>query len=140
MLYKSVFKPENMKAKKLYTYSSHNFLNYFLKICLFILEMGEGQRERERETQAASALNAEPNTGLDLTILRSQSEPKPRVRHLTNCTTQVTPLFLNSWKSWHICVNKKKVRWGISGLIPVSPELKITFDFSCYLSWAYIQG
>ena len=31
----------------------------------------EGQREKERESQADSPLSAEPDTGLDLTTLRS---------------------------------------------------------------------
>ena len=42
----------------------------------------EGQRERERELEADSGLNAEPDTGLDPRTLRSQPEPKPRVKCL----------------------------------------------------------
>jgi len=48
----------------------------------------EGQRERERETLADSVLSAEPGMGLDLGILRSGPELKPRVRHLTDFATQ----------------------------------------------------
>lgn len=33
----------------------------------------------------------EPNVGLDLSTLRLQPEPKPRVRCLSDCTTQTTP-------------------------------------------------
>ena len=36
-------------------------------------------RERERESQADSALSTEPDLGLNLMTLRSQSELKPRV-------------------------------------------------------------
>lgn len=40
--------------------------------------------KREKESQADTVLSAEPDMpGLDLTTLRSQSEPKPRVDGLT---------------------------------------------------------
>lgn len=35
------------------------------------MQAGEGQREKERESQAAFPLSAEPNMGIDLTVLRS---------------------------------------------------------------------
>lgn len=44
--------------------------------------------ERGGQSPANSMLNAEPDVGLDPTILRSQPQPKPRVRQLTNSTTQ----------------------------------------------------
>ena len=49
---------------------------------------GKGQREKERESQATSTLSAEPDTGLNPTILRSQPEPKSRVGCSTNWATQ----------------------------------------------------
>ena len=49
-----------------------------------------GGAEGEGESQADSALSTEPDTEPDLTILRSRPELKPRVRSLTNCTTQVS--------------------------------------------------
>ena len=52
-------------------FSSKSYIS-FLKKYLFVLEHEwEGQREREREPQAASTLNAGPNMGLDLMILKS---------------------------------------------------------------------
>ena len=45
-------------------------------VCMLALE-GEG----ERESQANSSLNAEPDAGFDLTILRSWPEQKSRVEH-----------------------------------------------------------
>ena len=48
---------------------------------------GEGERISIR-------LSTEPEAGLDPTTLGSLPEPKPRVRSLTNCTTQ-TPLFIS---------------------------------------------
>jgi len=44
---------------------------------------GEGER-----IQADSALSTEPHAGLDLMTLRSRPQPKPRVGHSTDCTTQ----------------------------------------------------
>lgn len=49
----------------------------------------------EGESQADSALSTGFDLGLDLVTLRSQSEPKPRLNHLTDYATQV-PLFYNS--------------------------------------------
>ena len=46
-----------------------------------------------RGRKADPLLNVEPDKGLNLTTLRSQPEPKPRVRHLTNGVIQ-EPLFL----------------------------------------------
>jgi len=56
-----------------------------------------GHKERETESQAGSELSTEPDTKLDLTTLRSRPDPKPKIGHLTNCSTQ-TPLsvFLNT--------------------------------------------
>lgn len=48
----------------------------------------EGQREKERESQANSMLSMEPGARLDLRNPRSVSEPKPRIRCLSDCTTQ----------------------------------------------------
>jgi len=51
-----------------------------------------GERgDREKETWADSMLSAEPDTGLDLTTLRSRPKLKPRVRHSTDCATQGPP-------------------------------------------------
>ena len=48
----------------------------------------EGERERERERERIpnklSTLRAEPNTGLDPTILRSRHKLKPRLGHSTD--------------------------------------------------------
>ena len=44
----------------------------------------ERDGEAERESQADSIPGTEPDAGLDLTTLRSQPEPKPRVRHSTD--------------------------------------------------------
>jgi len=49
---------------------------------------GGADEERERESQADAI---QPNAGLDPTTMRSRPEPKPRVGHLTDCTTQVPP-------------------------------------------------
>ena len=48
----------------------------------------EGQRKRERAPQADSALSTEPHVGFHLKILRSWSQPKPRVGCLTDYATQ----------------------------------------------------
>ena len=49
----------------------------------------EGVSSRlERKSQADSVLSTEPNSGLNLTTLRSQAELQPTGRHLTDCTTQ----------------------------------------------------
>ena len=50
-------------------------------------------RWKEGETQADAPLSAEPHAGPDPTTLRSQPELKSRVRHLTDCTTQVPQAF-----------------------------------------------
>ena len=64
---------------------------------------------RENESQADSGLSTEPNTGLDLTTLRSVPESKPRVRCLES---PESPLFLKgmnyklvapSW--WHMLLS-----------------------------------
>ena len=48
----------------------------------------QGKRaEGEKKPEADSLLSAEPNTGLYLTTLTSLSDPKPRVRCLTNYAT-----------------------------------------------------
>ena len=66
-----------------------SFAYFFKKTYLFEREKGErerarkegeGRRERERESQADSPLNMEPDTGLDLTTLRSGPELKSRGR------------------------------------------------------------
>ena len=41
--------------------------------------------ERERETLKQTAVSREPDAGLDLMILRSRFELKPRVGLLTDC-------------------------------------------------------
>ena len=46
------------------------------------MSMQEGAAEGERE--ADSLLSTEPNTGLNLTTLRSRPEPKPRAGPLTD--------------------------------------------------------
>ena len=43
-----------------------------------------GRAEGEGESQVDSLLSAEPYMGLDLRILRSQPEQKPKVRCLIN--------------------------------------------------------
>ena len=52
---------------------------------------GEEHREREgeRESQAGSTLSAEPDTGLNLTTVKSWPELKSRVGHSTDWATQV---------------------------------------------------
>lgn len=47
-----------------------------------------GQRE-ERETQADCTMSIEPDVGLDHTTMRSPPETKLRLKHLTDCVTQV---------------------------------------------------
>ena len=42
--------------------------------------VAERSRERKRESQADSLMSTEPDTELHITTLRSQPEPKPRVR------------------------------------------------------------
>lgn len=69
-------------------------LCYFLQKTLFTYlerecahtqaRVGDGQKERE--SQVESPLSVEPHAGLYLMTLRS--EPIPRVRHWTDCTTQ----------------------------------------------------
>ena len=53
--------------------------------------MGRRGRGRGKESQADSTLSMEPDTGLDPRTLRSRPVLKPRVWHLTYCTTQVPP-------------------------------------------------
>jgi len=49
----------------------------------------EELKEKERETQAYTTLSVEPHIGLDLTILRSGPELKPRVGCSANGVTQM---------------------------------------------------
>lgn len=46
-----------------------------------------GQRGRGKERVLDSMLNADPDSGFNLTTLRSQPEMKPKVRYLTDCVT-----------------------------------------------------
>ena len=60
------------------------------------MRTGKGQRERERgrerDPKRLHTTSAEPNlglhTGLDPMTMRSLTEPKSRVRHLTDLATQ----------------------------------------------------
>lgn len=54
-----------------------------------------GGAKTEGEPQADSALSTGLGLGFDLVTLRSQSEPKPRLSHLTDYATQ-GPLFYHS--------------------------------------------
>ena len=57
--------------------------------------LGEGQRKEDTEHEAGSrlwAVNTEPNAGLELKNLEDVTWPK--VRHLTNWTTQVLRFIL----------------------------------------------
>ena len=58
--------------------------------------MGGAEGEEEKESHADFLLSREPDTGLNLTTLRSWLEWKPRVRCLTNWATQI-PQTLNSY-------------------------------------------
>ena len=64
------------------------------------------KREREREPPADSQLSTEPDARLDPMTPRSWPEPKSRVEHLTNWTTQV-PTF-------HLL---KRLQWGATSSI-----------------------
>ena len=65
-------------------------IQYYKCIVSYDFLWGEGQRERRRmRILAGSMLSMELNEGLYLTTLRSWPEPKSRVRHLTDWTTQV---------------------------------------------------
>lgn len=76
--------------------------------------VGEGCRERgrEREPQADSALSRAPDTGLDLTTMRSRPEPKSRVGHFTNGATQEPPalIFLTCYGNKSPGDKKKRYR------------------------------
>ena len=48
-----------------------------------------GEAEGERESHPDTALSKEPDTGLDLMILRSQPERRSRVGCSPSCATQV---------------------------------------------------
>ena len=61
----------------------YNFLINILKIYLFILQ-------RERASWTDSQLSSEPDSGLDLMILRSWPELKTRVGHPTDWATQAS--------------------------------------------------
>ena len=63
----------------------------FLKMDWLIdwLIYNSSQRARVKESQADSVQNTEPDVGLHPITPRSWPELKPRVRCLTNCTTQV---------------------------------------------------
>ena len=74
------------------------YIIFFKDFFLYSREKGGdraqvGGEEGERESQADSLLSVEPDSGLDPTTTRSQPEPKPRVRRLTDFTTQA-PLHL----------------------------------------------
>ena len=76
----------------------YRFINLRESACMCIWL--EGQREKKTESQADSMLSVEPHVGLDLITLRSLPEPKPWVRHLTDCATQVTQHIKNiKWKN-----------------------------------------
>ena len=78
------------------------FIYLFLKFIYLFWERvwtREGQREREgkRESQAGSTLSAQsPTRGLISWTVRSWPDPKPRVRRLTDWTTQVPLIFFLS--------------------------------------------
>ena len=75
-------------------WSQNNYYHYFLKDLFIEREHKQKrQKKRERESQDNSVLSVEPNEGLDLTTLRSQPEPKPRVQCPANCATKVLELF-----------------------------------------------
>jgi len=61
-------------------------------------------REREREYQAHSLPSTEPHAGLDLTTLRSQPKPKPRVK-----CTQV-PLKSHIFNEPHRVMERKELQ------------------------------
>lgn len=56
----------------------------------------------ERGTLSDYVLRAEPDSGLDLMTVRSQPEPKTKVRRLTNCATHtpLTALYAILTESW----------------------------------------
>ena len=95
------------------------FLIWSLKKIIYLREREKGhewkeQKERERDSQADSMLSAEPDPGLDLMTLRSWPKLKPRVRYLTNCTTQAPLIW--SFYSHHplevLAYRKKKWEVG----------------------------
>ena len=60
--------------------------------------VGDGQREGERIPSRLLTVTTEPDAGSNSRTMRSWPELKPRVRHLTSCTTQVP----------QCCIFKKK--------------------------------
>ena len=73
------------------------WISYFLRFYFFIWESvcmceqggKERGRGRGRGSQADSVLSTEPSKRLELRTLRSQPEPKPRVRHSISWVLQV---------------------------------------------------
>lgn len=53
------------------------------------VHMAGEQRERERESQTDPIPSTEPDVGLHVTTPKSQPEPKPAIKHLTDGTTEV---------------------------------------------------
>ena len=66
---------------------------YFERECV-CAQVGEEQREGETESQAGSALSTKsPTWGSNSRTVKSRPEPKSKVRHLIEWTTQVPPSF-----------------------------------------------
>lgn len=76
----------------MFTYASF-FKDLFIRESMHVEEHGDGGAEGDGES-VASTLGVEPCRGLDPMTLRFQNEQKPRVRHLTDCTTQA-PLHMH---------------------------------------------
>ena len=75
--------------------------------------VGRG-RGRGRQSQEDSELSTELDAGLSLTALRSQTELKPKVGHLTNCTTQETRVFWQHINIINDYIFLQVVRGGLS--------------------------
>ena len=67
---------------------SREGLFYFFKIIYLFERENKWERQRERESQADSMLRVDPDVRLYLMTPRSGTEQKPRLGHLTDCTTQ----------------------------------------------------
>ena len=70
--------------------------NRFFKRLIYFIKReraraGGAEGEEERAIPSKLQLSTEPDVGLNLTTMRSQPEPKPRVPPLTDCTIQAPP-------------------------------------------------
>ena len=95
-------------SKVLFQASGLSIFFSFERECVRGRDLAQG--ERERESQAGSMLSAEPNAGLDLTILGSSPEPKSSRTFNQLSHTGVTRLFPFFFLSFYLFLRQRETQ------------------------------